>query len=191
MEHKTKKNWLTQITELLCAFLLLLCPMVITAGLAMLEVLVIEEAGEMPAGLSVFCTLVVVLLWLGTAVLTKLRLGTSQRTSLRTRLFHGPMPKTGLVLSGMLVLSVLFYTLGFAMEQDVLTLLSGVWAVCRLLGIPVSVSVGGVQAMLACETGTAAMLTCGVFLLIGLVAAWPVSHTGKKKTAGRKAKAAM
>lgn len=189
MEHKTKKNWLTQVTELLCAFLLLLCPMVITAGLAMLEVLVIEEAGEMPEGLAIFCALVVVLLWLGTAVLTKLRLGTSQRTSLRTRLFHGPMPKTGLVLSGMLVLSVLFSALAFAAEQDVIELGTGLWAFARLLGSPALTAMSGVQAMLGCEIGTAAMLTCGGFLLIGLVAAVPV--TGKKKTKRKPAKVAL
>lgn len=177
MERKTKKGRMAQITECLCAVLLLLCPTLITAGLAMMEVLVLDQMETMPVGLRYFCTVVVVLLWLVTAVVTKLR----------TRLFHGPMPKTGLVLSGLLTVSVLFYMLGFAMEQDVLTLVEGVWAVCRLLGIPVSVSVGGVQAMLACETGTAAMLTCGVYLLIGFVAAFPVSE---KKTKKHHAKAA-
>lgn len=179
MERKTKKGRMTQVTTFLCALLLLLCPTLITVGLAMLEVLVLEQLETMPAGLGYFCTVVVVLLWLATAVVTKLRL--------RTRLFYGPMPKTGLVLSGLLTVSVLFYVLGFAMEQDVLTLVEGVWAVCRLFGIPVSVSVGGVQAMLSCEIGTAAMLTCGIYLLTGLIAAFPVSE---KKTNRHPAKAA-
>lgn len=177
MERKTKKNWLTQLTELFCAFLVLLCPMVITAGIAMLEVLVIEEVGEMPEGLAIFCAVVVVLLWLMAAVFTKLRL--------RTRLFHGAMPKTGLVISGMLVISVLFSTLAFAAENGVLELSAGIWAVARLLGSPALTSMAGVQALFGLESGTSAMLTCGGFLLIGWIAALPV--TGKK-TAKKKAK---
>lgn len=185
MEYKTKKNWLIQMTELLCAFLLLLCPIVITVGLAMLQVLCLEQAEEMPEGLAIFCALVVVLLWLGTAILTKLRLGTNQRM----HLFHGPMPRTGLLLSGILVLSVLFSTLAFAAEQDVIELATGLWAMARLFGSPALTAMSGVQAMLGCEIGTAAMLTCGVFLLIGLIAAVPVPR--KQKTTRKQAKAAL
>lgn len=173
MKQKTKKGWFTHLTELLCAALVLLCPMVITAGLAMLQVLCLEQTEKMPGGLAIFCTIVVMLLWWGTAVLTKLRL--------KTRLFHGSMPKTGLILSGMLVLSVLFAVVAFAMEQDVIELMEGLWALSRLLGTPAMVSVTGVQELLSCEYGTAMMLTCGVFLLIGFIAALPVSGTKEKK----------
>lgn len=178
MERKTKRGWLQQVTAFLCAFLLLLCPILITAGLAMVEVLVLESEGTLPQGLSGFCTVVVLALWLGTAILTKLRL--------HSTLFRGPMPYTGLVLAGLVLLSVLFYVVGFAMEQEVLPLVEGLWAVCRLLGAPAAVAVRGAQGLLDCELGTAAMLTCGAYLLIGLVAAWPVAA---KKPQKRKAKA--
>ena len=178
MERKTKRGWLQQVTEFLCAFLLLLCPMLITAGLAMVEVLVLESEGTLPLGLSGFCAVVVLVAWLGVAIMTKLRL--------RSTLFRGPMPYTGLVLAGLVLLSVLFYVVGFAMEQEVLPLVEGLWAICRLLGAPAAVAVRGVQGLLDCELGTAAMLTCGAYLLIGLVAAWPVAA---KKPQKRKAKA--
>lgn len=179
MERKTKRGGLQQVTACLCAVLLLLCPMLITAGLAMVEVLVLESEGVLPQGLSGFCAVVVLVAWLGVAIVTKLRL--------RNTLLRGPMPYTGLALAGLVLLSVLFYVVGFAIEQEVLSLpLEGLWAVCRLLGGPAAVAVHGVQGMLGCELGTAAMLTCGAYLLIGLVAAWPVTE---KKPQKRKVKA--
>ncbi|MBQ8401996.1 MAG: hypothetical protein IJX14_08705, partial [Clostridia bacterium] len=151
----------------------LLIPMVITAVLSMLQALAAEQTGR-AGGLDVFCMLFAVLVWLGAAVLTK------------TRLFGRPMPKTGLTLAGMLLLSVLFYVLAFAMEQEVIGFSPVIWAMGRLFGAPAAVSADGVQVLLDTETGTAAMLSCGVYLAVSFAAALPVRAGSAGKAGKRK-----
>jgi len=115
------------------------------------------------AGWDVFCLVLAVLAWCGAAVLIRLPVRGL-----------GPMPKTGLLLSGLLVASVLLYTVSFAMEQNVLGLQTGIWALGRLFGGPAAVSAAGMGVLLGgAEPGAAAMLSCGIYLLIALTAALP------------------
>lgn len=167
MTEKRIKGKMTQraFAELLCSLTVLLYPMVATAVLSVLQTLAAEKGGD-SGGLDMCCMLFAVLSWLGAAVLTKIRL------------LGKNMPKTGLVLAGMLFFSVLFYVLAFAMEQEVIGFSGVLWAVGRLLGAPVAVSVDGMQTMLGAETGTAAMLTCGMYLAVSFAAALPIG-TGK------------
>ena len=156
---------LRDLTELLCSLTVLLYPMAATAVLSMLQTLAIEKGGG-SKGLDIFCMLLTAAVWLGAALLTK------------TRLFGRPMPKTGLVLAAVLFFAVLFYVLAFAMEQEVIGFSGVLWALGRLFGAPVAVSAGGMQAILGAEPGTAAMLTCGVYLAVSFTAALPL---GKEK----------
>lgn len=91
------------------------------------------------------------------------------------------MPKTGLVLSAMLFFAVLFYVLAFAMEQEVIGFSGVLWAMGRLLGAPAAVSADGMQTLLGAETGTAAMLTSGVYLAVSFFAALPGKTSGKRR----------
>lgn len=171
---KTKQGLsLRSLTELLAGLTVLLYPMVVTAVLSMLQTLAAEKGGG-GKGLDVFCMLLTAAVWLGAALLTK------------TRWMGRALPKTGLVLSGMLFFTVLFYVLAFAMEQEVIGFSGVLWAFCRLLGAPVAVSVDGMQALLGAEPGTSAMLTCGVYLAVSFAAALP----GKGKSGGQSGSAA-
>lgn len=171
---KTKQGLsLGVLTELLAGLTVLLYPMVVTAVLSMLQTLTAEKGGG-TKGLDVFCLLLTAAVWLGAALLTK------------TRLMGRPMPKTGLVLAALLFFSVLFYALSFAMEQEVIGFSGVLWAMGRLFGAPAAVSVDGMQAILGAETGTAAMLSCGVYLAVSFTAAFP----GKEKSGGQSGSAA-
>lgn len=174
MAGRTKMH---RLTELLCTTLLLLCPMVITTVLSMVQVL----CHDVPDVLACVCTILTVGTWLAAAIVTRLRR--------KNYLFHGPMPKTGLALSGLLLLSILFYILAFAVEQEVLELSSSLWAVFRLFGMPASVSETGIRLLLDCETGTSAMLTSCVYLLISFLAAIPHRDPHKKSAKPTKSKA--
>lgn len=160
-----RKITMRTLTELLCTLTVLLYPMVATAVLSMLQAL-LTEADGLSGGWGVCCMLLTVLAWLGAAVVTK------------TRLFGRPMPKTGLLLAGMLFFSVLFYTLAFVMENEVIGFSPAVWAMGRLFGAPAAVSAYGIETLLQAEPGTAAMLSCGVYLAVSFAAALPV---GKRK----------
>ena len=162
------------LTALTCSLTVLLYPMVVTAVLSMLQTLAAEKGGG-GKGLDVFCMLLTAAVWLGAALLTK------------TRWMGRAMPKTGLVLGAMLLLSVLFYVLAFAMEQEVIGFSGVLWALGRLFGAPAAVSADGMQALLGAETGTAAMLSCGVYLAVSFAAAFPGRESGKQnpKAAGK------
>ncbi len=171
---KTKQGLsLRSLTELLAGLTVLLYPMVVTAVLSMLQTLAAEKGGG-GKGLDMFCMLLTAAVWLGAALLTK------------TRWMGRALPKTGLVLSGLLFFAVLFYVLAFAMEQEVIGFSGVLWAFCRLLGAPAAVSVDGMQALLGAEPGTSAMLTCGVYLAVSFAAALP----GKGKSGGQSGRAA-
>jgi len=159
------------LTALTGSLTVLLYPMVVTAVLSMLQTLAAEKGGG-GKGLDVFCMLLTAAVWLGAALLTK------------TRWMGRAMPKTGLVLGAMLLLSVLFYVLAFAMEQEVIGFSGVLWALGRLFGAPAAVSADGMQALLGSETGTAAMLSCGVYLAVSFAAALPM---GKGKNSRRSA----
>ena len=172
---KTKQGLsLRSMTELLAGLTVLLYPMVVTAVLSMLQTLAAEKGGG-GKGLDVFCMLLTAAVWLGAALLTK------------TRWMGRPMPKNGLVLAAVLFFAVLFYVLAFAMEQEVIGFSGVLWALGRLFGAPAAVSVGGMQALLGTETGTSAMLTCGVYLSVSFTAAFPGKESGKQnpKAAGK------
>lgn len=157
-----------ELTELLGSLTVLLYPMVVTAVLSMLQTLAAEKSGG-GKGLDLFCMLLTAAVWLGAALLTK------------TRWMGRPMPGTGLVLAGMLFMAVLFYALAFAMEQEVIGFSGVLWALGRLFGAPAAVSADGMQALLGTETGTAAMLACGVYLAVSFLAAFPGKTFGKRR----------
>ena len=150
------------LTDLLCAMTVLLVPVTLTAVLSTFSLF----AGNTGSVWAVCCTLLTVLCWTGAVVCTK------------TRFLGKPMPKTGLVLSAVLTLSVLFYALAFAMEKEAIGFRPALWALGRLLGAPAAVSAEGVGILFGgVMEGTAAMLTCAVYLVIALVAA---IHAGKR-----------
>lgn len=151
------------LTDLLCSLTVLMLPVVLTAVLSTCSLF----AGNAGRGWDVCVCLLVTFCWAGAVVCTK------------TRLFGSPMPRTGLVLSAVLTLSVLFYALAFVMEQEAIGFRPALWALGRLLGAPAAVSAEGVGVLFGgVMEGTAAMLTCAVYLVIALAAAIPA---GKRK----------
>lgn len=158
------------LIDLLRSFTVLLLPVAVSAVVSMLRLLTEEQISS--DGWDICCFVFLLLCWTGAVVCT------------RTRLLGCPLPKTGLVLAAMLTLSVCFYALAFAMEQEIFSFRPALWALGRLLGGPVSASADGLQAMLGVMDGTAAMLTGGVYLAIALAAAVPAGGK-KKKTAGK------
>ncbi len=165
----TAKNFI-RLTEkklfsLLRALTVLLIPFVTTAVLAMLQLLTGTDE-SMP--FWDICSMVLALVpWLG-AVLAA-----------RGGLLGDKMPKTALVLSGCLLLSVLFYALSFAMEKEILTFHAAIWAIGRLIGTPAYVTTGGIGLLFGgVEEGTGAMLSGGLWLVVSLIAVLPM---GKKK----------
>lgn len=155
------------LTDLLCSLTVLMVPVTLTAVLSTGSLL----AGNAGDGWAVCCFLMTALVWAGAVVCTK------------TRFLGKPMPKTGLVLSAALTLSVLFYTLAFAMEMEVIGFRTALWALGRLIGAPAAVSVRGAGILFGgVMEGTAAMLTCAVYLVIALAAAIPVRGKRRQET---------
>lgn len=165
-ERQNRKPAITEraLTDVLRTCTVLLLPAVVTAVLAMLRLLTEEKLSS--DVWDVFCFVLMLVTWTGAVVCT------------RTRLLGTPMPKTGLALGTILLVSVLLYAAAFAMEQEILPFHGALWAVGRLLGAPAAVSTPGLQTMFGLMEGTAAMLTGGVYLIVALAAAIP---PGRKK----------
>ena len=168
-KHMRKTGRISQrtLTDLLRGAAVVMLPLTVTAVLSMLRLLTADTVRS--DGWDVCCLVLtaMALLW---AVIC-----------IKTRLLGKPMPNTGLVLSGMLLLSVPAFVLAYAMEKEIFGFHAGLWALGRLFGSPAAVSADGMEVILSgVPEGSAAMLAGGLYLLISLAAAVPVRGKSKK-----------